>query len=88
MCPDHFRFITPSLKNKKNLGGFVPTILKRQLDSGEVTLSSRSFRNLNNKTGNPLKDTHSLANYLCGIWDSSPRVPPLQDRELGKKEAW
>ena len=88
VCPDHFRFLTPSLKNKKNLSGFNPSSLKRQLDLGEVTLSSKSFCNLNNKTNNPFKNVHWLANYLCGLWDSSPRVPPFQDRELGKKEAW
>ncbi len=81
-----FKIFNSFSKNKKNLGGFIPTILKRQLDSGEVTLSSKSFRNLNSKAGNPLKDTHWLANYLCGLWDSSHRVPPFQDRELGKKE--
>jgi hypothetical protein len=88
VCPDHFRFLTPSLKNKRNLCGFIPTMLKRQLDSGEVSLSSKSFCNLNSKTGHPLKNTHWLANCLGGLWDSSPRVPPLHDRELGKKEAW
>jgi len=88
VCPDHFRFLTSSLKNKRNLGGFVPAILKRQLELGEVSLSSKSFCNLNNKKGNPLKNTHWLTSYLGGLWDSSPRVPPLHDRELGKKEAW
>ncbi len=63
MCPDHFRFFSSSLKNRRNLSRFVSSTLKRQLDSGEVSLSSRSFCNLNNKTGHPFKNTHWLASY-------------------------
>jgi hypothetical protein len=64
VCPDHFRFLTSSLKNRRNLSRFVPSIFKRQLDSGEVSLSSKSFFNLNSKSGHPLKNTHWLASYL------------------------
>ena len=57
VCPDHFRFLTSLIKNWRNLRRFVPSILKRQLDSGEVSLSSRSFCNLNDNTGHPSKNT-------------------------------
>ena len=60
VCPDHFRFLTSSLKNKRNFSNFVPSILKGQLNSGEVSLSLKSFCNLNNnKMGYQLKNTPS-----------------------------
>jgi hypothetical protein len=70
VCPDHFRFITSSLKNRRNLSRFVPSILKTQLDSGEVSLSSRSYCNLNDSTGLSSKNTYWLASYLGGLWES------------------
>ncbi len=88
VCPDHFRFLSSSLKNRRNLSRFVPSILKRQLDSGEVSLSSKSFCNLKSKMGHPRKNTHWLASYLGGLWDSSSRVPLIHDKEPWKKEAW
>jgi hypothetical protein len=64
VCPDHFRFLNSSLKNRRNFSGFVPSILKTQHNSGEVSLSSKSFCNLNSKTGHPLKNTHWLASFF------------------------
>ncbi len=88
VCPDHFRFLVSSLKNKRNLSNFVPSILKIHLSSGEVSLSLKSFCNLNNnKMGYPLKNTQWLANYLDSLWDSSPRVPPFHEKGPCKKEA-
>jgi hypothetical protein len=87
VCPDHFRFITSSLKNRRNLSRFVPSILKRQLDSGEVSLSSRSFCNLNDSTGLSSKNTYWLASYLGSLWDSKPRVSPFNDKEPSKKRS-